>query len=125
MYFISADNLNVVKWQNVINAMNGSIRSVKAFQLQLKSNMVLRAVNAVYDDLNSFLALSYTMYYFHSSISNVFAHLIALMYIHILFLFNLHNVSEAISTINYRARNLSLGTFSPRQKCPTLGGTFY
>ena len=79
----------------------------------------------LYDDLNSFLALSYTKYYFHSSISNVFAHLIALMYTYIvLFLFNLHNVSEAISTINYRARNLSWGTFSPRQKCPPLGGTF-
>ena len=46
------------------------------------------------------------------------------MYIHILFLFNLHNVSGVISTINYRARNLSWGTFSPRQKFPTLGGNF-
>ena len=87
--------------------------------------MVLRAENAdltralrLYDDLNSFLAhnffvhtrynhfltsdictCTWLMYYFHSSILNVFARLIALMYIHILFLFNLHSVSEAISTI--------------------------
>ena len=46
------------------------------------------------------------------------------MYIRILFLFNLHNVSEAISTINNRAQKLSWGTFSPRQKGPTLGGNF-
>ena len=57
----------MVKWQNVINVMNGSIRSVKAFQIWfgytikhgIAVNAVLTRTLCLYDDLNLFLALNF------------------------------------------------------------------
>ena len=69
-----ADNLNVVKWQNVINVMtewfHKKCESIPDMvSLATQSNRVLRAVNAVltrtlrlYDDLNSFLALNFFLH---------------------------------------------------------------